>query len=246
MRYELLCCHGVIYKNKFYGEAINGDKTDIIDRQIIVAMDKLIRHQADYLVFSGGCTKVLPLEKGESPVSEAKGYQDRALLLFPNHRELILWKTILEERALDSWQNLECSLRLISQMKNEFSWIEIISFGFKEAMFDVFARDMPMNELGFTKPTKLEKNINYFFHQIGEISRNPDPKQTQDNMNDFTEKHRQKYDPNELEKVRLRAKRDVYNLIYTPEFKKTLDLDKIPTRELVALEMQPPFPGLKL
>ena len=241
-RFELVCGFGVYYGNIFHGEMLNGDSVDIFDRQIITAVEKVLAKKADYVIFSGSFTKLLPLKNGEAPISEAMGMKNRALQLFPNHRDEIMSKTMLDNEALDSWKNLECALRLISANKHPLEWIEVISLAFKEIMFDVFARDMPMEKLGFTTPTKLEKNVNYFYHPVGEISRNANPVQTTINMKNFKEKYEtQTFNPDDQDALKKRVKRDVYNIFYTQEQKIAMGVDKMPSAQPLHLEIPPLF-----
>lgn len=242
-RFALVCGFGVYFRGKFYGEKVNGNIVDICDKQIITGIQKLLCNQVDYAIFSGGCTKKLPLKKGEAPLSEAMSMKNRALELFPGYRKIIERKVLLEERAFHSYQNLERSWELIADKSWQIESLEIISLACKEPYFDVYVREV---ELASISP--LTKNFDYFFCPVGEMSRSKSPYQVARETKKFTEKYERpgSFVFSDHEFFRLAVKRDIYNTVYSRDFQRKIRADSMKDPIYLIVNVKSPFIGLKL
>ncbi|MBP6891160.1 hypothetical protein KBC01_02375 [Candidatus Parcubacteria bacterium] len=232
--------NGVYFDGHYYCEY---PYTHVYDQQIIAGVNKFLSSRAKYLIFSGSYTKKINDNDGNPlKISEARSMLQRMSEIFFfrarnfgkifNLGDILDLETreapeffsgnknfseriILEEDSLDTYENIAFIKKLLPK---DAKTLEIIGWGFKESMYDVAAK---MN--GF------EKNINYFFNPIGEISE-------QDNIQGsllFAKKFADdfqngKYNPDDETWLLKKMTRDVWNHRYTQEEKKRV-LNEIPS-----------------
>lgn len=231
--------NGVFFNKHYYCEY---PYTHIYDQQIITGANKFLSGRAKYLIFSGSFTKKIHDENWKfQKISEAKSMLNRMSELFffrsknfgkifnlgdifdLEEREAPEFfsgnksfsnRIILEEDSLDTYENIAFIKKILPK---DAKTLEIIGWGFKESMYDVAA-----------KLNGFEKNVDYFFNPIGEISEQDNIQGSLSFAKKFAEDFSNgKYDPNDETWLKKKMARDVWDHRYTQEEKKKV-LSEIP------------------